>query len=386
VVDLTMRLLTQNGHESRLIMKSSRILENSRLRRFNAFWGGVYNIRAYFEMRRTLKDDRPDVVHIHSVYPMFSPSILVACRQAGVPVVMTVHSHNLTCPTWFHLHKGRICEECAGGHEYHCITKNCRNNILESIAYALRSTVARVFRLFHNNVDVLIVLSPFGQEKLLQAGYDAEQIAIIPNSTSVEVKEATAHKPVGEYVAFAGRLSSEKGVDILLAAANRMPDIPFKIAGDGPALPELKTRAPRNVEFLGRLGFSDLLAFYRKSLALVVPSLWFEPFGLVVVDAMALGVPVIASRIGGLPYLVDEGITGALFQPGDSEDLIKQVRRLWESPQLCECLGRAGQVKVLRQYSQDAYYRNLIVVYQRAIQRCQTGAYATSLVQIGNVG
>ena len=171
-------------------MKSSRVLENSILKRMNAFWGGVYNIRAYYEMRRAFEQDRPDIVHVHSVYPMFSPSILVACRRTNVPVVMTVHSHNLTCPTWYHLYKGRVCEDCVGGHEYRCVLKNCRNNILESSAYALRSSVARRFRFFHDNVNVLIVMTPFAKAKLLQAGFREDQIAVVPNPASV--REAAA--------------------------------------------------------------------------------------------------------------------------------------------------------------------------------------------------
>ena len=128
------------------------------------------------------------------------------------------------------------------------------------------------------------------------------------------------------------------------------------------------------------------LPFYNQCRVLVVPSLWFEPFGMVVVDAMALAVPVVASRIGGLPHVVDDGVTGSLFEPGNSEDLVQQVRRLWENPQLCNQMGRAGQQKVMREYSQDAYYHNLMAVYQKAIQCCRTGAAATSLVQISNVG
>jgi glycosyltransferase involved in cell wall biosynthesis len=380
VVDATMQLLTQNGHESRLIMKSSRDLEDSLIKRASAFWSGIYNFGAYYEMRHLLKQDRPDVVHVHSVYPMFSPSVLAACRQAGVPVVMTVHNHSLTCPTSFHLHKGRICEDCVGGHEYHCVLKNCRNNILESCAYALRSAVARICRWFPENVNVLIVLTPFGKGRLLQAGFREDQIAVVPNPTSVA--ETAARLSSGEYVGFAGRVSPEKGVDIFLAAAARMPNIPFKVAGDGPVISEMRARAPGNVEFLGRLGVDDLLAFYRQSRMLVAPSLWFEPFGMVVVDAMALGVPVVASRIGGLPYLVEDGVNGSMFDPGDPEDLVQKVRRLWEDPELCNRMGLAGQRKVAQQYSQRVYYENLMTVYQGAIHGFRKGAVFSSLVQI----
>jgi len=352
----------------------------------NAFFGGIYSVRSYCEMRRLLKEDRPDLVHVHSVYPMFSPSILVACRRAGVPVVMTVHTHNLTCPTWFHLYKGQICEACVGGHEYRCILKNCRNNILESIAYALRSAFARRFRLFRDNVSILIVLTPFSRAKLLQAGFRPDQIEVIPNPTSVDEETCGTASAGGEYVAFAGRISPEKGLDVFLAAAAQMSDVSFKVAGDGPVLPEMKGRATPNVEFLGRLEFGDLLKFYRKSRILVVPSLWFEPFGMVAIDAMALGVPVIASRIGGLPYVVEDGVTGSLFEAGNPEDLVRKVKCLWENPAICSQMGSAARQRVSGKYSQRGYYRSLLTVYETAVQRSLKSATREHSDHMGEAG
>ncbi len=382
VISATMRVLSQNGHEPRLVMKSSRVLENSILKRMSAFWGGIYNISAYREICRLIERDRPDVVHVHSVYPMFSPSVLVACRRSNVPVVMTVHSHNLTCPTWYHLYKGRVCEDCVGGHEYRCVLKNCRNNILESSAYALRSTVARRFRLFHDNVSVLIVLTPFAKAKLLQAGFREDQIAVVPNPASVT--EAAADPSAGKYVAFAGRISPEKGIDSLLAAAVLMPDVPFKVAGDGPAFLEMKAKAPRNVEFVGKLGSDELSEFYERSRMLVVPSIWFEQFPMVVLEAMGRALPVIGSRIGGLPEIIEEGLTGSLFEPGNPEDLVQQVRRLWEDPQLCRRMGIAGWHKAVREYTEDAYFHNLISVYQAAIQRSRSGVGFIPVSSLGS--
>lgn len=369
VVDVTMRVLAQNGNDLRLVMKSSRTLENSLRKRFNAFWGGIYNIRAFSEMRCLLETDRPDLVHVHSVYPMFSPSILVACKQARVPVVMTLHSHILTCPNWHHLYKGRICEECMGGHEIRCLTKNCRNSILESAAYALRSAFSRRFRLFQDNADVLIVHSPFARKRLLEAGFADDQVQIVPNPSSL--KDLREDLPCGEFVGFAGRVAPEKGLHVLLASASQLPKIPFKVAGDGPALSELRAIAPQNVEFLGQLDSQSLVSFYRKSLALVVPSLCLEAFSMVAVDAMAVGLPVIASRIGGLPYVVDDGITGYLFEPGNALELAEKIRWLWEDRDLAKRMGIAGRQKVRHQYTLDTYYQNLMAVYERAIQRSQ---------------
>lgn len=372
LIELLRLILERHGHQTSALTRSSQGIESSKLRKVAAAMSGVFNPFAYRDMRRELRVQHPDIMHVHSVYPWFSPSVLMACRHEHVPVVLHVHSYTLTCPTTFHLWKGRVCEDCLGGHEYRCVLKNCRNNVLESCAYTLRSSVARRFRLFHDNVTLLIALTPFAKGGLLQAGFREDQIAVVPNPTSV--KGTAPDRPAGEYVAFAGRISSEKGVNVLVTAAARMPDVPFKVAGDGPVLSEMMARAPRNVEFLGRLGLDDLLTFYRKSRILVVPSVFLEPFGMVVVDAMALGVPVIASRIGGLPHVVDDGITGCLFDPGSPEALVKDVRRLWEAPHLCDRMGRAGREKVMREYSQDKFYHNLMAVYQTAIQRSRNGA------------
>lgn len=373
VIDVTSRVLESNGHESRVVMKSSRDLENSLVKRFGAFWTGAYNGATYREMQRLLESDRPDIVHVHSVYPMFSPSVLLACRHAGVPVVMTVHTHNLTCPTWFHLRNGKTCEKCMGGREYQCVVHNCRSNVLESMAYALRSFVARRFRLFHDNVDILMVPTKFSKTMLLRAGFARDQVMVVPNPTAVT--ETPADRPLGDYVAFAGRVSAEKGVDVLLAAAALMPQLTFKIAGDGPALEAMMSQAPANVEFMGRLGYDDLLGFYKMARMLVVPSVWFEPFGMVAADAMALGLPVVASRIGGLPDVVEDGVTGLLFEPGNAADLAAKVGQLWDDPVLGAQLGRSGREKAAHKYSHESYFRNLLAVYHIAIHgRAQSSA------------
>ena len=382
VVDATMRVLAQNGHEPRLVLKSSKILANSLLKRISAFWGGVYNVYAYREMRGLIEKEKPDLVHIHSVYPMFSPSVLVACRRSGVPVVMTVHSHGLTCPTWNHVYKGRVCEECVGGHEYRCVLKNCRNNIFESSGYALRSAAARRFRLFHDNVNMMIVMTPFARGRLLQAGFREDQIAFVPNPASTKV--TVTNPSSGDYIAFAGRVSQEKGVDTFLAAAAQTPDVRFKVAGDGPLMSEMQAIAPPNVEFLGRLGPSELGEFYGKSRIVVVPSVCFEQCPLVILEAMARGLPIVASRIGGLPDIVDEYVTGSLFEPGDAVALAHELRLLWDDPNLCNRLGAAGEQKIRRKYTEDAYFRNLMAVYQAAILHSKNKAIVNPLVQISN--
>lgn len=143
----------------------------------------------------------------------------------------------------------------------------------------------------------------------------------------------------GKYIAFAGRISEEKGILTLFSAAARLPGMEVRVAGNGPLINELTRVAPRNVKFSGLLGPSQISAFYQQSRFLVSPSIWFETFGLVAAEAMSYGLPVIASRIGGLPEIVDDGITGFLFEAGNSEDLARKIELLWYNPDLCRQMG-----------------------------------------------
>jgi len=299
---------------------------------------------------------------------LISPSVLVACRRAGVPVVMTNHNYVLTCPVVNHFHKGHVCEKCLGGHEYWCVLQNCRGNMAESLTYAVRSVAARKLKHFLDNVTIQIVLSHFAKQRLVKSGFDAERIAVLPNMVELG-SEPNRHAP-GDYVAFSGRMVPEKGVDVLLAAAAHLPDVPFRLAGDGPALERLRSSAPPNVQFVNRLDPHQMAAFYQGARFLVVPSTWFEGCPLVVSEAMSHGLPVIASQIGGLAEFVEDETTGLLFEPGNSVELEQRIRWLWERPGLCKQMGMAGWFKASRQYSEEVYYSRLVAVYQQAIDLC----------------
>ena len=370
MVSTTMRVLAANGHNPILVKRSSNELTRSFIKRAVAFWSGIYNPAAYLEMRARIRRERPDVIHVHSVYPMFSPSVLVAATYERIPTVMTVHNFSLTCPTSFHTRRRGPCNECLGGREHRCVVNNCRGNLPESIAYSLRCAVARRYRLFHNNVSLFLALTPFAANRLIDAGISPEQIRVIPNPGPSLPDEVLL--PDGSYVGFAGRLSSEKGVEIFLEAAEKLPHVDFKLAGDGPLLHRLRAQATTNVEFVGRLDHSSLRDFYHKCRMIVIPSVCYEQFSLTAVEAMAAGRPVIASRIGGLPYVVDEGVTGQLFGAGNPDDLAAQILHLWNHPDLCKSMGKAGKQKVRDVYSMDQYYANLMDAYRDAISRVRS--------------
>jgi glycosyltransferase involved in cell wall biosynthesis len=364
VVESTKDVLEKHGHRVCMILRDSRTIESITDRIF-AFAKGVYSWQAKREVGDFIDFENPDIVHAHNLYPLFSPSVLAACHHRGIPVVMTVHHLGLTCPNWHHFYHGRTCELCLGGREYWCVLKNCRGNIFESVAYALRSAVARKGRLFFDNVTLFLAVTEFVRRRLIEAGFEDDRIILLPNSVSLPPSLTDPSK--GEYAAYVGRLSSEKGVDTMLTAVRRN-GIPVRIAGDGPIRPHLVQIAPKNAVFVGHLNRRRLIEFYRNARFLVVPSICFEALPMAAAEAMSYGLPVITSRMGGLPEVVEDNITGFLVEPGNSEDLASKMKLLWENPELGQKMGQAGREKAIREYSEDVYYCRLLKIYEKAIE------------------
>ena len=363
VVRDTADVLLKNGHQVVILTRDSKSIKNG-FDRAKAFFSGIYSFSAYRDVAALVEKERPDVVHAHNLYPLFSPSILAACRRRSVPTILTYHDYRETCPTYFHWRDGQICELCTGGHEYNCVLKNCRGSLVESAAHAVRSAVARKFHLIERNATLLMALTEFSKERLCAAGFEERRIAVVPNMTKIDAAEEPA--PVGDYVGFAGRLSPEKSVETLLEAARRT-GYPVKIAGDGPIREELERQAPANVKFLGALSGQSLCDFYRQARCIVVPSRWFEVSPLVILEAMGHFKPVVASRVGGLPTIIDDQRTGLLFEPGNVADLAAKIEMLWTDPARCAAMGQAARAKAIASHGAAAFYDRLLAAYQQAI-------------------
>lgn len=358
------RILRHKGHSVRLFERSSRDLIGLK-GKTSAFVGGIYSISAKRAFSKILSAESPDIVHVHNLFPLISPSILVACREFNVPVVMCCPNYKLICPTSLHLRNGTVCEMCCGAREYWCILKNCRNNIFESVGYALRTAVARNWRLYQDNVTLYVPPTEFVKRRLVHAGFPENRVIVIPNM--VPLPESGVNGSGGEYVAYAGRISPEKGINTLLEAA-RQTELHVCLAGDYSQVLEIVKKAPQNVQFIGHMNRGQLDEFYRNARFSAVPSVWFEAFGLVAAEAMSYGLPVIASKIGGLVEIIDDGVTGSLFEAGNAKELADKMKLLWKNPDLCRQMGVAGREKVIQEYSEDVYYQRIMDVYRKAIQ------------------
>lgn len=356
-------LLKNNGHQVTTYFRNSSEIK-SIAAKFRAFCTGIYSRESRRRFREIVEQDRPDIIQIQNLYPLISPSILVEARRQNIPVVMRCSNYRLVCPNGLFMTKGRVCEKCAGGREWWCLLRNCERSLFKSFGYALRNYYARVKRLYLDNVTVYYAQTKFQRETLVRNGFDPERVSVIPNM----IDPAVDSKEIGEYVGFVGRVSPEKGVGDLVSVAKQLTDIEFKAAGSCDSMPELSNSAPGNFELCGHVGRDKISSFFDHARMSVVCSIWYEGFPGSVIEAMMHGKPVIASRIGGIPEIIDDGVTGLLFEPGNADDLAEKVRYLWERPKLCRQMGQAGREKVMREYSPERYYERLMAVYKRAIE------------------
>jgi glycosyltransferase involved in cell wall biosynthesis len=341
-----------------------------------AFFTGLANPWAGRQMETALDREKPDLALIQNLYPMLSPSILTACKKRGTPVLLRCPNYRLFCPNGLHLSHDEICERCLGGKEYWCILRNCEGNLFKSSGYALRNAVARISRRILDNVDIFIVLSEFQKRRFIEQGIPEERLEILPNTAPniesegifpfVSEKKNFPAKSSGEWVGFVGRISPEKGIEDFIAAARELPDIPFAVAGSTERMPEAVAQSPKNVQWEGFLQGKQLDDFYRRCRIVAIPSRCFEGFPNVATHAMMMRRPVIASRIGALPEIVEDGKTGILFEAGNVEELASKILSLYRDPEQCRVLGNAGQIKAESEYGPEVVYERLMGIFEKA--------------------
>lgn len=363
-VDTISRLLEEKGHAVFRLFRSTRGIEGFG-QKARAFFSGVYSLEGRQLMAEALDQHHPDIVQVQNLYPFLSPSIFKPCRRRGVPVVMRCPNYRLFCPSALHLSHGQFCERCLGGKEYWCVLRNCEDDIFKSLGYALRNSIARITRSILDNVSIFIVLSQFQKRRFIEAGIPADRLEILPNMVP-QIAGVVTEEP-GDLVTFIGRATPEKGIGDFVAAARKLPHLPFAVAGATDRVPELVAGSPPNIRWLGFLKEKELNELYVRSRVVVLPSRNFEGFPNVITRAMALQRPVLAAGISSVPEIVDDGRTGILFETGNLEDLVTKLRTLHADPARCREMGAAGRAKALSAYSPEVVYKRLMQIYHRAL-------------------
>ena len=305
---------------------------------------------------------KPDVVHAHGIHRQLSPSILLEAHRAGVPIVQSLHDYHHVCPADLLLRSGReVCDprSCSVFDYSPAVRFRCvRGSYMASAVSAAETAFQRIRRVYERTVSRFVAPSVFLADVMRSGGWADVPLDVVPNATRLgDASEG------GSDFLYMGRLSAEKGVTVAVDAA-RAAGVALMVAGEGPLGPRL--RAAGGATYLGRLSRDEVDAALGRVRALVMPSLCPEVFGMVALEAMAAGVPVIASRLGGLPEVVTDGVDGILVAAGDTDALAGAMRRLADDPGLAAGMGAAGRRAVASRFTPEAHTAALLEVYHAA--------------------
>jgi glycosyltransferase involved in cell wall biosynthesis len=386
VADAEAKLLERNGHDVLYYSRhNDELMENGLLKTISSGMDTVWASRSYREIDSLIEKQKPQVAHFHNTFPMISPSAYYACARRGIPVVQTLHNYRLVCPGATFLREGRVCESCLGkGIAWRAVAHGCyRGSRPASAAVAVMLASHRALQTWRTKVDAYIALSEFARRKFVAGGLPPQKIVVKPNFVHPDPGVAQ-ERPHGRYGLFVGRLSEEKGLRALLAAWIRMGrTIPLTILGDGSmregierAIAELDLT---QVTVLGNVSREAVFRWMREARFLVCPSHWFEGCPLVIVEAFACGVPVIATGHGPTAEMVTDGHTGLHVAAGDEADLAAKVEWAWTHPAEMERMGRAARREYERKYTAERNYIQLEDVYKRLTEREAFGSRPSGL-------
>ncbi|WP_410595920.1 glycosyltransferase family 4 protein [Amycolatopsis sp. lyj-23] len=367
VVDAEVTLLAEGGHQVSLFERRSDDIAAMPLPRKAAVPLMVpWNSAVRKELAGRLRAWRPDVVHIHNTFPLLSPSVVAACADAGVPAVATLHNYTMVCPPGTLHRDGRICTECVGGAPLPAVQHGCYRGSSAATLPMAASMVANRRR-WWTGVSRFFCISAAQRDLLVSAGMPGERMAVKHNFVTDPGVRRTGE---GKHVLFLGRVTEEKGVGLLMRAWERLDGalgLPLVIAGTGPMQDEVAAWAAGrpDVSYVGLQNKAECRALTADAVAVVAPSTWLEAFGLVVVEAMAAGVPTVAAAHGAFPELVDDGVTGLLHVPNDEASLADRLRAVVGDRN--RDMGDAARVRYEKDFTPAVGLDRLIAGYEAAI-------------------
>ncbi|HVW87428.1 MAG TPA: glycosyltransferase family 4 protein [Bryobacteraceae bacterium] len=331
---------------------------------------------AYRDVRRICVEFRPDIAHVHNFWMALSPSAHQACHDEGIATVQTLHNFRLICANALLLRNGRICEQCVGKTPWRGIAHRCyRNSALASAAVVRMLAASRRRRIWTEKTDAFVALSESSRRRFAAAGIPAGKIFIKPNFVPARIARPLRSGSLRNLI-YAGRLSPEKGVRLLLQAWARVDRRRAKliVAGTGPLARELRDFAAAlslgdSVDFPGHISPERIEELLADSRGAILPSLCLENFPRMLVEAFASGRGVIAADIGALGELVEHCKTGLLFRAGDAESLAFAMETILRDDSLASRLGEAAAQEYAEKYTPSRNLKTLFEIYEFARRR-----------------
>jgi len=345
----------------------------------------IRSTEAAKNIRRLVRDYKPDVAHLHNIYHQLTPSIIEALYYAGVPVVMTLHDYKLLCPNYCHFAGGKYCYRCRGGKYFQAPLTRCSGgSFSRSLLLAVEAYWQRLTGVY-NRVDRYIAPSRFMRDQIAESagnlGISPEKVVYLPSfcpaseagDSEVSGDEKTVVDGLPDkYILYFGRLSVEKGLDTLIDAAAALPGVPVVLCGDGPRRQELEARVlasgEKNVYFTGYVNKPVLDRILKRAAAVVLPAIWPENAPFTVIEAAVAGVPLVVSDMGGLPEMA-EIVSGRVYPHGDSPALVSAISDLWDNPEKASATGLAGRDAAAAYFDKLKHMEALETIYEQVKRR-----------------
>lgn len=376
VVKAETELLQSHGDEVCLYGR-----HNDEIKTFNVlqkalfFPQTAYSWKTSSELDDVVRRFRPDVAFVHNIYPLISPSAYHTLHAMGVPAVQVLHNFRPFCINGLYYTQNRVCEACAGGNYLNAIGNQCyKDSYTLSGLYAFTMASNRMAGMI-GKISGFICLTEFFRIKMREVGVPESKLFVRPNF--VRAPALPADEKVGaEYALFMGRLSPEKGCWTMVRAFEKLPRVQLKILGTGPVEQELRSyireKGIQNIEMLGFKSGAEKWEILRNSLCLVMPSEWYENFPVTALEGFMAEKPVVASRIGGLPYIVEDQKSGLLFEPGKADELAQKIQYLVEHKDEAANMGECGRRLTETKYGPDQGYSNLMEIFSQVQSACAT--------------
>lgn len=320
------------------------------------------------DVRSIIQKEKIQLVHVHNTFLVIGPSVYQACREAGVPIVQTLHNYRFLCPNGLFYRAGHICSDCLKFGRQSAVVNRCwRDSFAASLVMTRMVDTYHAQGVLTDKIQQYIALSDFSRRLFVGNGFPEEKISVKPNFFECDPSPS---RDKGNYALFIGGFFPYKGVETLAEAwRSEGAGIPLKMIGDGPLSSRIQGFSIKGVELLGRLPLTETQEYLRRARILIVPSECYENFPRVIVEAFAYGVPVAASDLGAMRELIREGETGTLFEPGNYRALLEKVKQLIAQPALLEQMGKNARQEFEEKYTQERNYVMLMDVYSCALEQ-----------------
>ena len=329
----------------------------------------IYSKKNKALMEKALEEFKPDIVHINNFQRQLSASIIDAVKEKNIPLIMTAHDLNPICPASIMLYNGEVCEDCITKGYTSCIKKKCiKNSMLKSVLGYIEKKYYDLHKIFCK-VDCIISPSEFNKNQLLKGKLKCNDITVIHNFVN-ETKKTDY--TLGDCAFYFGRLSREKGILNLIEAINNIPGARLIIAGDGPERENIQAyikehKLENRITLLGYLNQNDIRENIRKCRFVTVPSIWYENCPYSILETMEIGKPIIGSKIGGIPELIQDGINGFTYEHNDVTKLTNILMKLFGNDETVKQFSKNSKQIFIQNYSAEAYYNKLMTVYNKYI-------------------